>query len=68
MVTEDDARTTIDAGDRYVIQPAFKDWSVDPGVWPDTKLVAENFRYSSDSNSEWLVGEKLLKMIVGSAK
>ena len=31
MVTEDDSRTTIDVGDRYIIQPAFREWATDEG-------------------------------------
>ena len=63
MVTEDDARTTIDAGDRYIIQPAFNDWKVYGNTWPDAKPVAEDFRYSSDSNSDWLNAGQLRHMI-----
>jgi UDP-N-acetylglucosamine 4,6-dehydratase len=63
MVTEDDARTTIDAGDHYIIEPAFKDWAVDENARPDAKPVAENFRYSSDANSDWLDAGQLRHMI-----
>ena len=66
MVTKDDARTTIDAGDRYVIQPAFKEWAVDENAWPDASPVAEDFLYASDNNTDWLGPEELLKMINGS--
>ena len=59
MITEDDARTTIDAGDRYVIQPAFKEWSAEEGSWEGAKPVPENFRYSSDTNSQWLGADEL---------
>jgi len=63
MVTEDDARTTIDVGDRYIIQPAFKEWTAQEDAWPDAVPVAEDFRYSSDNNSDWLNSGSLTKMI-----
>ena len=63
MVTEDDARTTLDAGDRYIIQPAFKDWAAEENAWRDAPLVPEDFRYSSDSNSDWLDSDGLKSMI-----
>ena len=59
MITEDDARTTIDAGDRYVIQPAFKEWSAAEGSWEGATPVAEDFRYSSDTNTQWLGADEL---------
>jgi len=62
MITEDDARTTIDIGDRYVIQPAFKEWSVQSN-WPDTAVVADGFRYASDTNEDWLDDRRLNAMI-----
>ena len=59
MITEDDARTTIDAGDRYIIQPAFKEWSAADGSWEGATPVAEGFRYSSDTNTQWLGADEL---------
>jgi len=68
MITEDDARTTIDAGDRYIIQPAFKNWAAGENAWPDTKPVPENFQYASDSNSDWLSLDDLKMMIEAGKK
>jgi UDP-N-acetylglucosamine 4,6-dehydratase len=67
MVTEDDARTTVDAGDRYIIQPAFKIWTAAENGWPDAGPVAEDFRYSSDKNTDWLDSDRLAKMIEAGA-
>jgi UDP-N-acetylglucosamine 4,6-dehydratase len=63
MVTEDDARTTVEMADRYVIRPAFPFWS--GGNLPGElfKPVPDGFRYSSDTNTEWL-DEKTLKTIL----
>ena len=63
MITEDDARTTVDAGDRYVIKPAFMEWSSDTGTWSDAPAVAEGFRYASDTNDDWLAPAGLSEMI-----
>jgi UDP-N-acetylglucosamine 4,6-dehydratase/5-epimerase len=61
MVPEDDARTTLELADRFVIQPAFS-WFVDGG-YPEGKPVADGFSYSSDKNDRWLTREELLRMI-----
>ncbi len=54
MITEDDARNTVELKDRYVILPfMLKDH---PGDFDDygQGYLAEEFRYSSDTNTEWL--------------
>lgn len=63
MITEDDARTTIELDDRYVVFPASLDWSVDHLKKHNPKPVAEDFRYASNTNSEWLDGPALVAMI-----
>ena len=64
MVTEDDSRTTVDLGDRYAIRPAFPFWeAAQQGVKP-ANLVADGFRYSSDSNDDWLDEKALKAMLV----
>lgn len=54
MVTADDARNTVDLGDRYVIVPAFRFWSQEERPFADARQVADDFRYSSDLNDECL--------------
>ncbi len=54
MITEEDARRTLDLGERYVILPWFNEdlWS---GYQTDeVKTVTEGFRYASDTNPDWL--------------
>jgi UDP-N-acetylglucosamine 4,6-dehydratase len=63
MITEDDARTTLDLGDRYVIEPAIHlfhrgDFKSAGGV-----AVPDGFRYASDINTEWLDGPGLLRLL-----
>jgi UDP-N-acetylglucosamine 4,6-dehydratase len=54
MVTSDDARTTIELPDRYIIEPQFKFWSREHKPWAGAAPVAEGFHYSSDTNPQWL--------------
>ena len=54
MITSDDARSTIELEDRYVIEPAFAYWSREPYTEDGASPVAEDFIYTSDSNSLWL--------------
>ncbi|MBF0177402.1 MAG: UDP-N-acetylglucosamine 4,6-dehydratase (inverting) [Magnetococcales bacterium] len=63
MIAEDDARTTIEFPDRYVIQPPFRWWSGDAYQNHGAKPVAEGFRYASDTNPEWLNASQLNAII-----
>jgi len=63
MTTKYDTHTTLDLGDRYVIEPAFASWTrrsfrEDGGV-----PVDEEFVYSSDTNTEWLDNAALAKLL-----
>ncbi|WP_374575258.1 UDP-N-acetylglucosamine 4,6-dehydratase (inverting) [Phenylobacterium sp.] len=62
MISQDDARTTVDLGDRYAIEPTFVEYARKPHA-ADNPMVDESFAYSSDSNDEWLSGEGLLAML-----
>lgn len=61
MISEDDARYTLDLDDCYVIQPAFHWWRKDNHS--SGQNVPENFRYSSDKNDQWLTIEAIRQMI-----
>jgi UDP-N-acetylglucosamine 4,6-dehydratase len=63
MITEGDARSTIDMGDRYVIEPAFMWWDRSTFEGPSARRVADDFRYSSDANPDWLKPEQLKAML-----
>ncbi len=66
MITEDDARSTLDWGDRYVIEPSIL--LSDGGDRPQRGLsVPDGFRYASDTNDLWLSGEQLLAQVRGPA-
>jgi UDP-N-acetylglucosamine 4,6-dehydratase/5-epimerase len=62
MITEDDARNTLELPDHYVIQPSFGGWRRS-AAQSASKPVAENFRYASDNNTTWLDAETLRKLI-----
>ncbi len=66
LIPEDDARTTVEYPDRYIIQPSLSFWRADSHTANGAKPVAEGFRYSSDSNSEWL-DEEGLKVLLDEA-
>ena len=63
LITSDDARTTVDVGDRYIIEPAFAFWTREPYEGVETTPVTNGFRYASDTNSEWLDGEQLVQLL-----
>lgn len=62
MITEDDARFTIELDDRYVVQPSLAWWSY-KGYGDIGKPVADNFRYASDNNPNWLDADALKVML-----
>jgi UDP-N-acetylglucosamine 4,6-dehydratase len=63
MVTEDDARTTVEMDDRYVILPFNLDNPFYEKYHVNGTLVADGFRYSSDTNKSWLQGAPLMAYI-----
>lgn len=61
MITEDDARRTLEFDTYYVIQPEFPWWSretVEGG-----KPLPDGFKYTSDTNTEWLTVEELRALV-----
>ena len=62
MVTQDEARNTLEVDDRYIILPSFKFWDHKTTVPKNSKPVDTDFVYSSDNNSEWLSASALLNL------
>jgi UDP-N-acetylglucosamine 4,6-dehydratase len=54
LLTEDESRHAFDLGDRYVILPARLEPVQTPG-----DVLPDGFRYSSDSNDQWLTPDEL---------
>jgi UDP-N-acetylglucosamine 4,6-dehydratase/5-epimerase len=63
MITEDDARMTVQLDDRYAICPPMSGWERGHLDAAGAKPVIDGFRYSSDANVEWLDGGSLIGMI-----
>ncbi len=61
LVSEDEARNTVEAEDMYVIQPAHAWWS--RKNWENAKVLPEGFRYASDTNTAWLKPDELCDLI-----
>jgi UDP-N-acetylglucosamine 4,6-dehydratase len=62
MITQDDARNTVELEDRYVIMPAFLSRD-DASLLPTGKPVVERFSYASDTNAEWLTDKDFLEWV-----
>lgn len=63
MVSRDDARSTFELPDRYVIQPSFAFWHDSSPRAKVGSLVNEDFSYASDTNDIWLTPEKLRELL-----
>lgn len=59
MIGLDDAPHTYEYPEYYKVLPSIHNWSQDPQRINGGTLVAHDFTYSSDNNSEWLSIEKL---------
>ncbi len=64
MVTEGDARHTVEMEDRYVIEPSFVWWDRAAFDGSLGTRVPEDFRYASDDNPDWLRPERLKDLLV----
>ncbi|AIK39471.1 MULTISPECIES: UDP-N-acetylglucosamine 4,6-dehydratase (inverting) [Bacillus] len=61
MITEDDARHTLEFEDYYIIQPEFNWW--DKAYISEGKPLPAGFSYTSDKNEHWLTKEELKQLI-----
>ncbi|HEY7545695.1 MAG TPA: UDP-N-acetylglucosamine 4,6-dehydratase (inverting), partial [Blastocatellia bacterium] len=60
LVSEDEARHTVELDDMFVVKPAHPWWIGDN--WKEGRSLVEGFRYTSDTNMEWLGVEDLKKL------
>jgi UDP-N-acetylglucosamine 4,6-dehydratase len=64
MISQDDARHTIEFDDYYVIQPDFVWWeNRDTLIQDGGKLCKEGFSYCSDTNDKWLTVDELKETV-----
>jgi UDP-N-acetylglucosamine 4,6-dehydratase len=61
LVSEDEARNTVEVEGMYVIQPSHPWWSGEN--WVKARALPEGFRYASDTNSSWLTNDQLQELI-----
>jgi UDP-N-acetylglucosamine 4,6-dehydratase/5-epimerase len=61
LLSEDEARTSVEVDDMYVIQPSHPWWK--KANWVHGRQLPQGFRYTSDSNEQWLTNEQLLELI-----
>ena len=61
LVSEDEARNTLEVDDRYVIQPSHPWWQ--PENWRNGRSLPEGFRYTSDTNEQWLTNRELQELV-----
>ncbi len=59
MIGAEDAPFTYAYDEHYKILPAIHNWSNDPKRINNGKLVAANFTYSSDNNTDWMQAAEL---------
>jgi UDP-N-acetylglucosamine 4,6-dehydratase (inverting) len=63
MLTEDEARSTFDYGDHYVVYPLAYAEKMQEHVRPGGVLVPREFRYASDTNDQWLSPVELTELL-----
>jgi UDP-N-acetylglucosamine 4,6-dehydratase len=62
LISEDEARTVIELGDMYVVQPAEAYWF--GRDWESKgKAIDDEFRYVSNKNDDWLTVEQIKEII-----
>lgn len=61
LLMSDEARHTIDLGDRYGVLPEFHAWT--QSELPVGDPLPEGFTYSSETNTEWLEAEALQEFL-----
>ena len=61
LVSEDEARNTLESDGMYVIQPAHPWWK--PDHRGQVEALPEGFRYASETNTEWLTKRELRELI-----
>jgi len=62
LISKDEARTTVELKDMYVVQPAEALWF--GHYWSDAgKPLPDGFKYASDNNSVWLSLDEINEMV-----
>lgn len=67
LVSEDEARNTIDAGEHYVILPPFSPREEIADHYRGIPRLPEGFSYRSDNNGRWMSDEEIRASLVPAA-
>ena len=59
MISQDDARQTLEFDDHYIITPNFPWWTSRSDAYEGGRPVSEGFVYSSETNDRWLSVEEI---------
>jgi UDP-N-acetylglucosamine 4,6-dehydratase len=62
LVAEDEARTTLEFDDMFVITPMFPWWGGER--WQEGKALPEGFRFASETNGLWM-SQAELRLLIG---
>lgn len=63
LISEDDARRTLDLGGYFVVQPWMKLWKLKESNYRSGKPCPDGFCYASNTNTLWLSVEELKGML-----
>ena len=61
LISEDEARSTIELEDMFVVLPSEPFWFVHE--WEKHPFLEDGFRYASNTNSQWLSAEEISKIV-----
>lgn len=61
LLMTDEARHTVDLGDRYAVLPEFHSWA--DGELPQGGHLPDGFVYSSDTNERWLTHDEVTTLL-----
>ena len=65
LVSEDESRQTVSTEEMFIIKPSHPWWSAEN--WIHGKALPDGFRYSSDTNEQWLTRRQLEDLIAPNA-
>ena len=61
LVSEDEARNTVETDEMYVIQPSHPWWKGES--WMSARALPDGFRYASDTNTQWMTDQQVRDLI-----
>ena len=61
LLTEEEAKHSVEFDNFFIIKPEHSWWKY--GNWKEGKTLPEGFRYTSDTNKEWLTGSQLKEVV-----